>query len=184
MIKITCQRVYIKNQEEQERFSSLMERNKIPHSIIDNDIVVFECSISDTVVNVLQLTLLDMVYSMVQNRTEMAFLAMYTGSPYDDSLKPCASLETALEREIKGILMKIKKTREDSYVYCVATWTGFNFEADGECVLQDKSGWWHSWTYFDIENDKVAKRLNKNKKYLVAISRLNFSVVKVFEEVK
>lgn len=65
MIKITCQRVYIKNQEEQERFSSLMEMNKIPHSILDNDIVVFECSISDTVANVLQLTLLDMVYSMV-----------------------------------------------------------------------------------------------------------------------
>lgn len=80
--------------------------------------------------------------------------------------------------------MKIKKIKEDSCVYCVATWTGVHFQAEGECVLQDESGWWHSWTYFDIKNDKVAKRLNKNKKYLVAISRLNFSVVKVFEEVE
>lgn len=68
MIKVACQRTII-GHENYQNFLLLVNRNEMPYSIfeIDSgyDIVLFECSIPDSAVNIVNLTLLDMVYNMV-----------------------------------------------------------------------------------------------------------------------
>ena len=68
MIKVACQKTII-SRESYEKFLLLVDRNEMPYSIseVDGgyDVVVFECAITDSAANVLNLTLLDMVYNMV-----------------------------------------------------------------------------------------------------------------------
>lgn len=114
----------------------------------------------------------------------MAFLAMYTGSPYDDSLKPRASLETALEREIEDAMRKLKKLQDDTYVYCYAHWGGFMFEPNDAIAIQDDDGWHHIMQFLKPSKQLNTKALKKGEIYFVWISKSNYDVVKVFEEVK
>lgn len=68
MIKVACQKTII-GRESYQNFLLLVDRNEIPHSVFEvdggYDVVVFECAITDSAANVLNLTLLDMVYSMI-----------------------------------------------------------------------------------------------------------------------